>query len=546
MTISRKIALGFSLPLLILMVIGAVTYRTTAELIDRSALVAHTHEVIETTSQMLQRIVDGETGVRGYVATGAEAFLDPYRAADSDVTRLLQKARELTEDNPTEQKALRELEPLVAERFGHFKELIETRKKQAGDAAFWVEPLGRGKQNMDRIRQVIGGMGDTEHELLRQRDRESRESAKAAVSVIIGGTLLGILVAAIAGLLITQSITRALRALAGGVEKVGAGELGYRIELVTRDELGVLAAAFNRMTERRQQMEELVKRQSAERERVLLAVTESSQRLAAAATELLSSTTHQSSGAQEQSAAVAETVAIVEEVAQTSNQASERARSVAEIAQQSSEISSAGRSSVEEVQSTLQAVNDQSAATAEVILALAERTQAIGEIIATVNDLAEQTNLLALNAAIEASRAGEHGKGFSVVAGEVKALADQSKKSTVQVRQILGEIQKTANKAVIATEESTKSMSVAVKKAVDAGETIRKLTEVIEQSAQKASQIAASAGQQATGLQQINQAMKDINKATSQTLASTRQVEQAARDLNAIGVNLKELLSASS
>ena len=96
-------------------------------------------------------------------------------------------------------------------------------------------------------------------------------------------------------------------------------------------------------------------------------------------------------------------------------------------------------------------------ATAENILALAEQAQAIGEIIATVNDIAEQTNLLALNAAIEASRAGEQGKGFAVVAGEVKALADQSKKATAQVRQILGEIQKATNTAVLSTEEGKRA-----------------------------------------------------------------------------------------
>src|SRR5207253_4904915 len=102
---------------------------------------------------------------------------------------------------------------------------------------------------------------------------------------------------------------------------------------------------------------------------------------------------------------------------------------------------------VEETVEAMKKVKQQVEATAETILALAENAQAIGEVIATVNDIAEQTNLLALNAAIEASRAGEHGKGFAVVATEVKALANQSKKATMQVRQILGEIQKATNSA---------------------------------------------------------------------------------------------------
>ena len=94
---------------------------------------------------------------------------------------------------------------------------------------------------------------------------------------------------------------------------------------------------------------------------------------------------------------------------------------------------------------------------AETILALSEQTQQIGDIIATVNDIADQSNLLALNAAIEAARAGEAGKGFAVVAGEVRSLAEQSRQATAQVKEILGDIQKATNTAVMVTEEGTKT-----------------------------------------------------------------------------------------
>src|SRR5207245_2493031 len=144
-----------------------------------------------------------------------------------------------------------------------------------------------------------------------------------------------------------------------------------------------------------------------------------------------------------------------------------------EAVQRTQEIGKAGRKVVEESIGALDKVKEQMESTAENILALAEQAQAIGEIIATVNDIAEQTNLLALNAAIEASRAGEHGKGFTVVAGEVKMLADQSKTATTQVRQILGEIQKATNSAVLATEEVTKDGVTATTVADQARETTK-------------------------------------------------------------------------
>ncbi|MBV9125950.1 MAG: chemotaxis protein, partial [Planctomycetes bacterium] len=186
----------------------------------------------------------------------------------------------------------------------------------------------------------------------------------------------------------------------------------------------------------------------------------------------------------------------------------------------------------------LNTLKDQVEATAENIVALAEQAQTIGDIIASVNDIAEQTNLLALNAAIEASRAGEHGKGFSVVAGEVKALADQSKKATAQVRQILGEIQKATNTAVLSTEAVTKGVQEAIKVSTQTSDTINTLAETLQAASQATVQIVASAGQQSAGMTQIHQAMTNLDQVTRQNLIATRQVEQAAQNLNALGTQL--------
>jgi methyl-accepting chemotaxis protein len=279
------------------------------------------------------------------------------------------------------------------------------------------------------------------------------------------------------------------------------------------------------------------------KDRLLLAIAETAQGVASAAAEILAAATQQAAGAEQQAAAVSETVATVHEVAETSAQAAQRAKAVAEASQRTVDVGRAGRKAVDEAVDAMGSVKEQAESLAESILALAEQAQQIGEIIATVNEIAEQTNLLALNAAIEAARAGEHGKGFSVVASEVKALAEQSKKATAQVRQILGDIQKATNGAVLATEESTKSVNGAIKVINQAGEAIRTLTDMINEAAQAASQIVASAGQQAAGMAQIQQATMNISQVTSQNLASARQSERAAQDLNALGSKLKDLVT---
>ncbi len=343
--------------------------------------------------------------------------------------------------------------------------------------------------------------------------------------------------------LVARSVSGRSRALATTAERISSGELSLLAPVEGVDELAALGNAFNAMTANLRKMIESEKEGRAKLEKLLEASAETANSVSSASAEILAGTTQQASGAQEQAAAVTETVSTVDEVLQTSEQAAQRAKAVSETAQRATEVGKAGRKAVDETIAAMSSVKEQTESIAESILALAEKAQEIGEIIAAVNDIAEQVNLLALNASIEVSRAGEQGKGFAVVAVEIKALADQSKKATAQVRKILGEIQKATNSAVMVTEEGTKGSSAAIKVANQAGETIRALGEALGEAAQAAVQIVASAGQQATGMAQVHQAMRNISQVTNQNLASTRQSEKAVQDLNAQAGKLKQLMA---
>jgi methyl-accepting chemotaxis protein len=172
---------------------------------------------------------------------------------------------------------------------------------------------------------------------------------------------------------------------------------------------------------------------------------------------------------------------------------------------------------------------------------LNEQSQAIGQIIATVEDLAVQSNLLAVNAAIEAAKAGEHGRGFAVVAQEVRTLAEQSRAATMQVRGILGDIQKAATAAVLATEQGSKAVDAGDRQAQVAGESIQALAGSVAESAQAATQIAASSQQQLVGVDQVASAMDSIREASTQNVASAKQLEAAARNLSELGQRLQRI-----
>jgi CHASE3 domain sensor protein len=271
-------------------------------------------------------------------------------------------------------------------------------------------------------------------------------------------------------------------------------------------------------------------------------VREGTNVLAAAASEIVATTAQVASGTAETAAAVTETTTTVEEVKKTAELSSDKARYVSETAQQAAEVSRSGQRAVEQLIEGINGMRQRMEAIAESVMKLSEQGQAIGEIIATVNDLAEQSNLLAVNAAIEAAKAGEQGKGFAVVAQEIRSLAEQSKQATGQVRTILGDVQKATSAAVLAAEQGSKAVDVGVRSSGQAGETIRQLAQGIAEAAQAATQIAASSRQQQAGMDQVAAAIASIREASAQNVAGTRQAEAAAHNLSELGVKLQGML----
>jgi methyl-accepting chemotaxis protein len=267
--------------------------------------------------------------------------------------------------------------------------------------------------------------------------------------------------------------------------------------------------------------------------------------LSSSSAEILATTTQVASSAAETAAAVSETTATVEEVKQTAQHASQKAKHVSDSAQKASNVSQAGRKSVEEALHVMHRIREQMGSIAESIVQLSEQSHAIGQIIATVNDLAEQSNLLAVNAAIEAARAGEQGKSFGVVAHEIRSLAEQSKQATSQVRTILGDIQKATNVAVLATEQGNKAVEAGVKQSAETDEAIRLLSASINEASHAATQIAASSHQQMVGMDQVAVAMSNIKEASEQNVAGTRQAEKAAHALHDMGIRLTALVGES-
>jgi methyl-accepting chemotaxis protein len=444
------------------------------------------------------------------------------------IDRIIRGLLERTKNDPDRLSRLEELKS-VWQAFAQTKDAEIIPLILAGKIAESRElAVGVQQGRAQKIRAIDEELGKAAEENARRAVAESEQRTRQSTQLFAIIAFAAILLAVAMVLFLNRIIAVPLRTISGIAGRVASGDLTVNAPQDDRaDEVGDLARAFRAMIEN-------LRRTTRE-------INEGVDVLASSSSEILATTTQVAAGAAETATAVSETTATVEEVKQTAQVSSQKAKYVSESAQKVAQVSQAGRKSVEDATQGMHRIQEQMESIAGSIVRLSEQSQAIGEIIATVNDLAEQSNLLAVNAAIEAARAGEQGKGFAVVAQEVKSLAEQSKQATAQVRTILGDIQKATGAAVLATEQGSKAVEAGVKQSAEAGESIRLLAEGINEAAQAATQIAASSQQQMAGMDQVALAMDNIKQASSQNVAGTRQAEVAAQQLHELGQRLKQL-----
>ncbi|MCA1960103.1 MAG: methyl-accepting chemotaxis protein, partial [Desulfomonile sp.] len=339
------------------------------------------------------------------------------------------------------------------------------------------------------------------------------------------------IVAVVAGaaVILSRTIAKPITVIASIATEVSKGDLTVSVPSFKRsDEIGALTDAFRLMVGNlRNQIARI-------REGVGI--------LSQSATEISTTVSQVATSTAETSTAVTETTTTVEQVRQAARLASEKAKKVAQSSQQAVEISSAGKGATEDTVVRMNLIKEQMESIGETVVRLSEHSQAIEDIIGSVQDLADQSNLLAVNASIEAARAGDHGRGFAVVAQEIKTLADQSKQATAQVRTILDETRKWVSAVVMATEQGGKAVQAGVEQSKLAGESISKLSQSVLTSSQVASVIEASSEQQSVGVDQVSNAMASIEHAMKQSLDGTALLESSAQRLADLGSQLKDLV----
>jgi len=324
---------------------------------------------------------------------------------------------------------------------------------------------------------------------------------------------------------LSERISTTAENLSKHSSRVAAGDLRQRLDIVGDDVMAKLGVDLNTMTENLSSMTKQI--------------SEASHHMVTTIEEVQRTIEMQSSGAAEQAASINEITVSLQEIEKSSSQTMEKAKLLGVSAEQTREKGQLGLEAIEESVDGMKFVRDKVQLIAQTILELSHQTQQVGEITDVVNNLAQQSKMLALNASIEAAKAGEAGKGFSVVASEVKNLAEQSEQSTTLVRKILDEIRHVTEKAVMMTEEGTKSVDDGTLLVEKSGDIMRTLNEVIQEATIASQQIEAAVHQEGIGIEQIAAGMHEINQVTATFVEGVKQSTEAINGLVGTAQSLK-------
>jgi methyl-accepting chemotaxis protein len=329
---------------------------------------------------------------------------------------------------------------------------------------------------------------------------------------------------------IASGITRPINAMKLMLQDIaqGEGDLTKRLHIQSNDELGETGLFFNTFVEKIHS--------------IISQVAQTTIRVATAATQVYTTSEQMATGA-EQVASQAGTVATAgEEMSATSSDISRNCGMAADASREASRKASDGAAVVERTVGIMNEVADRVKDTSRSIESLGVRSDQIGEIVGTIEDIADQTNLLALNAAIEAARAGEQGRGFAVVADEVRALAERTTRATHEIGEMIKAIQSETKTAVESMEDGVHKVEEGRGESARSGEAIQSILQQINEVAMQVNQIATAAEEQTATTSEISSNMIQITEVVHQTAQGAHESATAASQLNKVAEELQRLV----
>ncbi|MDA8521744.1 methyl-accepting chemotaxis protein [Acidovorax sp. NCPPB 4044] len=492
--LARRLALAFGGVIGIFLLVIGVAVSSQNRLKDAETLNTHTYRVLDVAQQMLLGMVNMETGARGYLLSGEPASLGPWNEGREAYAAAWKELRSLTSDNPAQQPRLDGLQARHAD-FVAVMQALQAQRRNVDAGTLPLEAFvaefrqARDKAAMDAFRSLQSDFSRAEKELLAARMADADAARATTLVAELGGSALALAVALLLGVWVTRSITRPVARAVEVARAVAAGDLTQRIEVQSRDEVGLLLESLREMNDSLQ--------------RVVSRVRQGSESVASASTQIAQGNSDLSSRTESQASALEETAASMEQLGSTVTQNADSARQANQLAQAASSVAEQGGVVVAQVVDTMKGITDSS--------------RRIAEIIGVIDGIAFQTNILALNAAVEAARAGEQGRGFAVVASEVRSLAQRSASAAKEIAALItASVQRVETGAQLADQAGSTMAEVVG--------SIRRVTDIM-------GEISAASSEQSAGVSQVGEAVVQMDQATQQNAALVEEIAAAASSL---------------
>lgn len=354
------------------------------------------------------------------------------------------------------------------------------------------------------------------------------QTAKRANITMIAFSVVGVLLAIVLGLISSQQIIRPLREAVGFANQIASGDLTCKAVCKSGDETGQLILAMNGMTDRLHG--------------IVSQVSNTSTKVADAAAILQTTSSRIATGSEEVAAQAATAATAGEEMSATSGDIAHNCLLAAEGAQRATETAQIGAAVVDATIAVMGHISEKVQESARTVESLGARSDQIGEIIGTIEDIADQTNLLALNAAIEAARTGEQGRGFAVVADEVRALAERTSRATREIGVMIKAIQSETKGAVIAMEHGVNQVEAGTVEASRSGAALGDILQQISDVTMQVNQIATAAEEQTATTSEISHNMSQVMDVVQITSQGAHESAQGAANLNEYAGELQRLV----